>query len=341
MPGTEYQFRLRAFSNGVWQSCQESIVSSPFKTICSPPDPPPSCPRTLQLESSCPTTATAAGGVVTDTGALLAVAASTATSGDGSGGGRGENSGNKGVSCYGRGGGSANQNREAVGSSCTAVTMAAAVARGEARAQAEWHDERFRGGSGDGGGGGSGATKDLQQRDIAEGRKDGDRPTLGRGATKDGHGKGIAGGGNWDPSMFGQGRREERGGGGEKGEQERGGGAKQEECVRRGDCGEGKGVEEEPLRVPEAKGVGVGQEGEELEGTERGSPDGGASAGSTLLVLEWDGGCANGAITTNYEVGKNIWRRDESGIFKNQVVTAPLRGARGESENFAYTCSFR
>ncbi|CAN0231526.1 unnamed protein product, partial [Laminaria digitata] len=53
MPGTEYQFRLRAFCNGAWQSHQESVVSSPFKTICSPPDPPPNCPRTLQLES-CP-----------------------------------------------------------------------------------------------------------------------------------------------------------------------------------------------------------------------------------------------------------------------------------------------
>lgn len=67
MPGTEYQFRLRAFSNGSWQACEEAIVSSPFRTVCAPPDPPPTFPTFCQLESD----PLVAGGLL-DTGALLA-----------------------------------------------------------------------------------------------------------------------------------------------------------------------------------------------------------------------------------------------------------------------------
>ncbi|CAM9875871.1 unnamed protein product, partial [Choristocarpus tenellus] len=40
MPGTHYQFRLRSQSTGEWQSREEAMVSSPFKTICAPPEAP-------------------------------------------------------------------------------------------------------------------------------------------------------------------------------------------------------------------------------------------------------------------------------------------------------------
>lgn len=65
--GTEYQFRLRAFINGSWQAREESIVSSPFRTVCAPPDPPANCPSFRQLESD-----PLVVGRRQDTGALLA-----------------------------------------------------------------------------------------------------------------------------------------------------------------------------------------------------------------------------------------------------------------------------
>lgn len=93
-------------------------MSSAFKTICSPPDPPPHCPRARQLHAD----PMVAGGMA-DMGALLA---GTSNSNNEAVIGRSD-------SC---------SNRTGVG--LVAREMAAAITRGETRAEEEWNRQSNR-----------------------------------------------------------------------------------------------------------------------------------------------------------------------------------------------------
>lgn len=245
MPGTEYQFRLRAFSDGSWQSREESVVSSPFKTICSPPDAPPRCPRSRQLDSD----PVAAGGLV-DTGALLDAAADS-------------------------GAGNYNFGSDVLArtSSCRSRTgsgtgMVAAVARGKARAEAEWNakgratkdgrnssdergigvllDERTNNNAGNHCG------QKMVDTGVEEKELEGNEAVGGYGGVRKRGRTSIGDGNDMEPPF-----RSDR-----------------QDCADR---------EFTPAAAMVAKALG---------------------SGSSSIALEWDAGCTNGAVITNYEVSE-------------------------------------
>lgn len=238
MPGTEYQFRLRAFSNGSWQLQEEAVVSSPFKTICSPPDPPPCCPRARQLQSD-----PIVPGGLAETGAVL----------DGIGIPRKSSklvANTSARTSVDRG--SAEIGQESVVATAEEA-IAAAVIRGEDRAKAE-NTRKLPYVIG----------KESNHRHGSEGIKaDGDRE---RSNGKNGR----------ESGKYGDSKREDI-------------------HVLSG-VGTGGGYVEKA--TAEAKGDRIREGSKELV------PSSGAKAGSSSLTLEWDAGCSNGAMTTNYEVGR-------------------------------------
>eukprot|EP00752_Nemacystus_decipiens_P005219 g4738.t1 len=327
MPGTEYQFRLRAYSNGSWQAKEESIVSSPFKTICSPPDPP-ACPRTRQLASD----PLVVGGLP-DTGALLS--AKTAE-----------------ISCRGRrsggGGGGDEDTSSGIGrrtSGAAATAAAAAIGRGKAQAEAEWENGggvpglggSFKGGHGGGGGGDDDDDDEDDSDDDEKGHNDhsADVSRSGVGDTcKDsdccGDEGNVGAAANDEDNCKRRNSSDDRRGGqreqhcrescdDEQEEEE-----KQEEpqkarmgrkCTRRTRSSghDARAAGQPPLLLPAltansdgGRGRAQGDERKESDDEEEDGPAAVAgrsdSNGSTTMVLDWDPGCTNGAITTNYEV---------------------------------------
>ena len=237
------------------------------------------------------------GGVAMIGGALSGGGSVGAVSGGGGGGGGGGNSHEKvGAERRDHSLGFDSTSSSSSFTSCAEVMLAAAVARGEARAEAEWHDGNF---CGSGGGGGV---------------VGGDGVVVGGGAGVGGVGvgDGIKGGHDKEGAeglayRSKESRGSERGMKEEDGEEDGEGGSAQKLGVvsRRSPCGEGEGAEDPRQALNEAKRTTIAQGGGLLEGgTERGLMPGrgGAMAGSTSMVLEWDVGCTNGAITTNYEV---------------------------------------
>ncbi|CAM9448001.1 unnamed protein product [Ectocarpus sp. 12 AP-2014] len=326
MPGTEYQFRLRAYSNGCWQASEESIVSSPFKTICSPPDAPPACPRTRQLASD----PLVVGGMV-DTGALLSAdAEEPATSGirrgdnrhDGDGDGDGDG---RGVA----GRGSVDAGRDAAFSRRTgAAAAAAAVIRGKTRAEEDFAD----------------VGRDVNGcADVgSENRYDGDSSDSdGDDGRTETHGDQGAGEGvvmvACKSTVNGEGRAEVMGLEVEDRDERVRISRDDEERIRRrtheatsreeeqdevgmeqtGARGvrlsndEAESIGESPF-LPALSGdaatkrdhteldEGKSREHESVEDLAKTTKLG--SSASTTMVLEWDAGCSNGSITTNYEV---------------------------------------
>ncbi len=335
MPGTEYQFRLRAYSNGCWQAREESIVSSPFKTVCSPPDAPPACPRTRQLGSD-----PLVPGGLADAGALLSPSKTA--------GAYGRSSRNGGVS-----GGGGLDGRVA---GAAAAAAAAAVDRGKAHAEAEWE----RGGGGgvgyDHGGWGSG-NDEADSKGPGMGEVGGGGPLRSNGTDGEGEADGAVEGGDYrerrTSGSRGGGRRgtRHRQEAGEREEEEEDGESKQEEGAARnkeaartkkrssGD-GAGKMLLLPPLSDATVdRGDGAREEsGQEVDGGEDGSAaaetEGADSKGSTTIVLDWDAGCSNGSITTNYEVRKSraptrtkytFQRRPSLSAVEISRVAAPLR----------------
>lgn len=317
MPGTEYQFRLRAYSNGSWQEKEESVVSSPFKTICSPPDPPPTCPRTRQLGSD----PLVLGGLV-DTGALLSAKTS-------------EVSCNSRISESGVGDvcvkTSSNVGRREAGAAAAAAS-AAAIGRGKAQAEAEWNNGGNMSGLGEVVRGGH------DDDDREDGMKDhnGDAADVGRSRVKDmrkiyDNSEGAA-----ETAVDGGARRKRRNSGnGRRGEQgarrpepyEGGGGNGQEQTqearpghkhLRRRLSGlnaQDPGHTATLLPALTDKTKEGQKRAEEETGNEANSKQEAGCAvvaaesdtkGSTTMVLEWDSGCTNGAITTNYEVSGEV-----------------------------------
>lgn len=316
MPGTEYQFRLRAFSNGSWQTKEESIVSSPFKTICSPPDAPPACPRTRQLASD----PLVLGGL-TDTGALLSAktdevscTGTTSDSGGGSGGVVVKTSSGVG--------------RRAAGAAAAAAS-AAAIGRGKAQAQAEWNT-----GGGMPGLGGvikSGHNDDDDRDDGRSGHND-DRTDVGRGRVNrmcynvDFNDEGKLD--EVDDDVESRKRRNSdwrRGGQRERRRESYKEEEEEEQQTQEARIGH-KHTRRRQLSDHESQGPGQPillpalsdkiehggdrREEEKDEQTNADVEEGRHTVveaeldakGSTTIVLEWDSGCTNGAITTNYEV---------------------------------------
>ena len=344
MPGTEYQFRLRAYSNGSWQAKEESIVSSPFKTICSPPDPPPACPRARQLALD----PLVVGGLP-DTGALLSAKTVEASceicrSGGGGGGGGGDVKTPVGIGM------------RAAGAVAAAAASAAAIDRGKAQAEAE----RNNGGGVSGLGGvfksghsegcrddnadvdrsgfndackGSSESKvemavdngESRFRRSSDGRRDRQQERRRKSCTKEGN--------NDDEQEEEEEEKEEEARMGHKHtRRRRSSGSDAEDHGRPpillpalADKAKGSGH-----RAEEEKSEEVGNEGQSMSAVVEAEPD---AKGSTTMVLEWDSGCTNGAITTNYEVriretlkGKNLFallrlarRRRSSALLEVEV----------------------
>lgn len=228
-------------------------MSRPFRTVCAPPDTPPRCPRTRQLESD----PLVAGGAA-DTGALLATPSS---------------------STQGRVRMSAATGRAFAVSIATVPTAgageegevaAAAAAARQAGGDACHMTEGMKGEKLKGKVGGEvGGLKASGEEEDEDGR-------LGE-CRRDGGGEG-----GWR-----QGRRRD------KKQKQRG--------SRKSDGGSTGNMvsalvereEEGRQRVTEWEGE-VGEGGSSVHEEE--------ARASTSVVLEWDAGCANGAIITNYEV---------------------------------------
>ncbi|CAM9573263.1 unnamed protein product [Pylaiella littoralis] len=357
MPGTEYQFRLRSYSNGAWQAKEESIVSSPFKTICSPPDAPPECPQTRQLAAD-----PLVPGGLTDAGALLSaetvgrVDRTRDTRGDGGGGGGG-------------GGGVKNDVTVGIGENAVissagqgaVAAAAAAVFRGKPQAEAEEGDvgslrECRRGyndsfdDDNDDVKQNSIATSSAAEVDIAGTCNNDNNKNSNRGK-----GAGVAAGSGSDNrkrTSSDQGRNRQRGcqeAGGEEEDKDRAG--RELMDVRR----EWLLSDDEPeaprqiLMLPALRNAPMEREDEacekgrveqgETKGDERFAAEAteSDSKGSTTIVLDWISGCTNGAITTNYEVWglADLTRSQSSGsgewtfvALTEAAPTATLSGLR-------------
>lgn len=335
MPGTEYQFRLRAYSNGSWQAKEESIVSSPFKTICSPPDPPPACPRARQLGSD----PLVVGGLP-DTGALLSVKTAEIScrgrrscSGDGGGGDIDVKTSTKTLSGVGR-----------KASAAAAAASAAAISRGKARAETEAEWTNGRGSTGLGGVIKSGLGDDDNDDDKGD-RNDHDTHVEGND-----EGEADAAVDDYEsrkPHDSSDGRR------GEQWERRREPCSKEEEDKeeeqtqeirmghkhtrrRRSSDHDAQGPREPPLLLPALTHNGGGQAEEGLskkcDHEEEDKPAAVAeesdAKGSTTMVLEWDSGCTNGAITTNYEVSDEVLK-EKSFLLLVGAVPRRLKEKKG------------
>lgn len=270
MPGTEYQFRLRSFSQGSWQAREDSVVSSPFKTICSPPDPPPRCPRSRQLEVD----PLVPGGMVY-AGALLAFIPGEDTARDSIDTRTDASHRHRGSRAKAFGSGM-NIKAEA------ADSTEAAIARGEARAEAEQNENNHC----------TSTTKDdydnvgryknaeTERDDSCEEKRENvmdgeDQPEEAREDEPRIRTSREAQTGECD------GRR-----GGDEAAQRRKVHNAQQYLQRQSssvETGDRKG------------GCHEGQDGGEIVPIV-------AQAGSTSMELEWEAGCTNGAVTTNYEV---------------------------------------
>ncbi|CAM9168361.1 unnamed protein product [Ectocarpus fasciculatus] len=322
MPGTEYQFRLRAYSNGCWQASEESIVSSPFKTICSPPDAPPACPRTRQLASD----PLMVGGMV-DTGALLSAdAEEPATSCTRRGGnrnrGNGDGGGADGMGSVDAGGDAACSRRTG------AAAAAAAVVRGKARAEEDFADTgRDVDGCADVGG------ESRYEGDSSDSYGDDERTETNgdRGAgevvVKVARKSTVNGDGGAEVMEIELDDRDKRARTGrddeERSRRRTHEAISQEE--EHDEVGMGHtGAREVRLSNDETESIGESpflpalsgdaatdrSHGEREEGKSRedesvedlATTTELSSNASTTMVLEWDAGCSNGSLTTNYEV---------------------------------------
>ncbi|CAM9236775.1 unnamed protein product [Scytosiphon promiscuus] len=295
MPGIEYQFRLRSFSNGSWQAREEAIVSSPFKTICSPPDPPPTCPRSRQLESD----PLVLGGLA-DTGSLLAATSDNRRDTNSVGPYRAieetlrDGNGKTGVGDSGRTAGATR-----------AAATAAAVVRGKAQAEAEWdagqagiHGGSMRRSVGDHGDDDVGIEQDggNSREENVESVAEDVGNEAGRGSNRK----------RWKSDGEGSCRRQA-------------GPEARDRSGRAADEGLPNGHEKQdvgkfsvafpalsdPTREETYDGAREVAQESWKSGAEDSSMTGATGSGldgSTTIVLDWDPGCTNGAITTNYEV---------------------------------------
>lgn len=292
-------------------------MSSPFKTICSPPDAPPDYPRARQLAAD-----PLVPGGLTDAGALLSaktmrgVDSNNNTTGSIFGG---DNGGEKKHVSVGSGGnvvgGSGGQGAGAGAGAVTAAAAAAAVVRGKAQAEAE---------SGDRGGEYKCHVHDAKQNHIQDhaasaaevvtckNDNDNDERIKARVVAD-------IGGDTLKRRSTDQGRGGQRGCQGADREEEDGDkigtGLKdgRRESLPSDNEPEARG---EQLLLPALRNTAMEREGgackeKEHEEGDRGGGERFAaeatesnSKGSTTIVLDWVSGCTNGSITTNFEVSQ-------------------------------------